>query len=329
MDKGRVYEVYSEWPELARSGLKARVKVPRRDYRRVYFLGMGGSAAVGDILAGWLWGGHGLEAEVCKGTIPASDLDGSLAIACSASGRTRETLAMLKTAVERNATIVSMSHSGTLASESKKRGIPHIEMPPIVAPRYALPFMVFSCLPLLHSAFGLDSSGEASEALAGMERVLQRVGVGIPTERNPAKRLALRFLDKSLAIYGTRTTRGAGIRFKNEVNENSKKHAYYDEMPELLHNEIQAWEEPTRGFVPVFLRDEAESERESTLAEASVKLLADLGKGPVEVKGQGRSGLSRLLTMVYELEFVSYYMAIGLGCDPSPTPLIDRLKRAV
>lgn len=329
IDRKHVHGVYSRWPELARSGLGVDVSIPRRDYRKVYVLGMGGSAACGDLLAGWLWNSHGVEAQVCKGTIQASDLTGSLAIACSASGETNETIVMMKTALERNATVVSTSHGGALASESRKLRIPHIEMPEVVAPRYMLPFMVFSCLTVLDEALGLGSAKEAKRAADEMEKVGGNLDIGISADGNSAKRLALHLLDKSPSIYGGRTTRGAGIRFKNSLNENAKKHASYDEMPELFHNEIQAWEDGARGYVPIVLRDTSEDERERRLADAFVRLLTASGKGPIEVAGRGRSGLSRLMTLVYELEFATYYVAIGLGRDPFPTALISRIKRVV
>ena len=55
-------------------------------------------------------------------------------------------------------------------------------------------------------------------------------------------------------------------------------------------------------------------------------MLSSLGRQPVEVRGTGRGTLSRLMTLVYELDMVSYYLAIGSGTDPFPIPLVNRLK---
>ncbi len=326
VDKMRVWETYETWPDLALEGLKSglRVKGPGR---RVAVLGMGGSAAAGDILASWLWTRHRVDVVVCKGAVPATSMEGTLAIACSASGETEETIGMMKTALKRGATVVSTSCGGRLASISKELRVPHMQMPEILAPRYMLPFMVFSCLATIDSALGLKSAGEAQDAIAAMRRAVERVGSGVPLPENPAKKLARRLMDGVPSVYGTRATRGAGIRFKNEVNENSKKHASYDEMPELFHNEVQSWEDEDPDFIPVILRDHAEEEREAALADSFTRLLASVGKDPVTVRGEGESGLARLMVMVYELDMASYFMAIGLGRDPFPTPLIARLKK--
>lgn len=301
-------------------------QIARGDYRKVYVLGMGGSAAGGDVLASWLFARHGIEVEVCKGVVPAAEMRGCLALACSASGNTEETLSMMKTAMARHATLVSMSYGGSLRAESGNAGIPHIQMPKVVAPRYMLPFMVFACLRVLDSALGLGSAQEANEAVSEMRKLRPSISLDAPLPANPSKKLALALLQKVPAIYGTRATRGAGIRFKNAINENSKKHATYNEMPESFHNEIEAWDDPAADFSPVVLRDSSETERESRLADAFARTLGSIGKEAAQVRGTGGAALARLMTLIYELDMVSYYVAIGNGRDPFPIPLVTRLK---
>jgi bifunctional phosphoglucose/phosphomannose isomerase len=327
IDHAGVYRTYSDWPKLALAGLKAPLDLRQRDFRKVYVLGMGGSAAAGDLLASWLLYRHGIETEVCKGVIPARDMSGCLALACSASGETQETISMMKTAVRLGATLVSTSHGGSLASESTARGIPHVQMPEIVAPRYMLPFMVFSGLRIFDESLGLEAVKEARNAILEMKRLGNSIVPSVPLAKNPSKKLALRLLDKTPAVYGTRATRGVGIRFKNEMNENGKKHAIYEEMPELFHNEIEAWEDPGPDFVPVLVRDLVEGKRDSILADAFARLLSSKGADPVEVRGNGATLLARLVTMTYLLDFASYYVALAKGQDPFPTPLITRLKK--
>ena len=329
LDPMDVGSTYDRWPDLARAGLRAHVALPKKRFRAVYILGMGGSAAAGDILASWLWKEHRVETEVCKGVIGANDLSETLAIACSASGNTEETLSMMSEALERGAVVASTSFGGRLAEESMKLGVPHFDMPEVLAPRYMLPFMVFSCLAVIDKALGLAAEAEAKGAISEMAKLGNRIGMAAPLSLNPSKKLALRLLGKTPSIYGTNGTRGAGIRFKNELNENAKIHASYAEMPELLHNEIQAWEEPSERFVPVMLRDASEEEREGQLADVFTDILAGMGKDPLVVRGFGRTTLSRLVTMTYLLDYASYYVALGSGRDPFPVPLITKLKSTI
>jgi glucose/mannose-6-phosphate isomerase len=327
IDSRKVHETYARWPSLAREGFGSGLKPPRIRPRKAYFLGMGGSAAGGDILASWLYDRPGVEVAVFKGQLPIEDMSEALAIACSASGDTVETISMLKTAVERHATAVSISSGGRLLEVSKELGVPHLMMPKIVAPRYMLPFIIFACVSLLNKAFRLECEAEVDDAITEMGEEGRKVGLDSPMPENQAKALALRLLKMTPVIYGSRVTRGVGIRFKNVLNENSKKHALFDGIPDVFHNEIEAWEEKEKGFAPVFLRHSAEGQGDRTRTDSMVRILSDRGAQPIELRGRGATSLAQLVTMAYRLDMVSYYTAIALRRDPFPTRLIDDLKK--
>lgn len=326
VDKSKVYAVYRSWPDLALQGFDSRAPLGGRRFKRVLVLGMGGSAAGGDIVAGWLRATRLGEMWVCKGYISFLDLKDTLAIACSVSGNTDETVSMMKIAASRGATIVSISSGGRVGEESERSGYPHIRMPPVLAPRFNLPFIVFSCLSVANQALGVGCEVEAAAAIRGMRSVAKEFDTDSPAARNGAKRIARAMLGKTPAIYGTTVTRGAAVRFKNVLNENAKKHALVDVMPEMFHNEVETWEHPNGHFLPVLLRHSLEEASDRRRADSLTKILARLGRGPVTVRGEGKSSLEELATMVYELDMASYYVAVGLGRDPLPTKLIEELK---
>ena len=311
---------------MARLGFNVELKLPRTGFRRAYILGMGGSAAGGDIIASWLSDRPEFEVATFKGRLPIGSMNDALAIACSASGQTEETIEMMETAVQRGATTVSISAGGRLIEVSKRLGVPHVIMPEVVAPRYMLPFIIFSCLSVINEGLGLDCLNEAEDSFDEIEAERQTLGVNTPLPKNPSKQLALLILDKIPVIYGSRSTCGVGIRFKNILNENAKRHAIFDGLPDAFHNEIEAWEDQSVGFVPVLLRHPAETERERTGADIMMRIFSEQKMDPIEVRGRGKSSLAQLVTMTYRLDVTSYYVAIGIGRDPFPTKLIDRLK---
>lgn len=326
VDPSNVHKTYERWPDMARLGFGVELKLPRAGFRKAYVLGMGGSAAGGDIIASWLSDRPKFEVATFKGQLPIGSMSDVLAIACSASGQTEETIEMMETAVQRGATSVSISAGGRLMEVSRRLGVPHVMMPEVVAPRYMLPFIIFSCLSVINEGLGLDCGEEARDAFDEMESEGRTVGINTPASKNPSKQLALSILEKIPVIYGSRATRGVGIRFKNILNENAKRHAIFNVLPDAFHNEIEAWEDPSVGFVPVLLRHPAETERDRTGADIMMNILSEQKMNPIEVRGRGRSGLAQLVTMAYRLDVTSYYVAIGIGRDPFPTRLIDRLK---
>jgi len=327
VDTRHVHTTYEKWPALARDGFRTQVEIPQAGFTKAYVLGMGGSAAGGDIVAGWLANRPEVEMAVFKGQLPIGDLSDALAIACSASGETQETIEMMKTAVSRGATTISISNGGKLMEVSKELRIPHIMTPELVAPRYMLPFIIFACLSIANRGLGLECETEAADAISQMVRESNEIGLGTPTGSNPSKRLAVRLVRGTAAIYGARVTRGVGIRFKNVLNENSKVHALFDGIPDVFHNEIEAWEDRRSDFIPIFLRHSNESDRDRLREDRMFEILSKSGKRPIQINGRGGSSLAQLVTMVYRLDMASYYLALALGRDPFPTRLIDRLKR--
>ncbi len=325
-DAGRVIATYEKWPALALEGHAVDVDSVPSGFRRACILGMGGSASGGDIISSWLSGNPGSEVSVFKGQLPASDMEDTFALACSVSGGTMETIEMMKMAVKKKATVVSISHGGALVRVSSELGVPHLPMPEVLAPRYMLPFIIFSCVSILERAMNLGRRAEAEEAIREMKTEGSSLMLSSLEGSNDAKKLATRLVGKVPVAYGSRATRGVGVRFKNVLNENAKVHSHFDLVPDAFHNEIEAWEDPSTQFSPMFLRHPSEPAEDGKRMDEMMKILADLGKDPAGMEGRGRSGLAKLVTMVYRLDMSSYYLAVRLGRDPLPTGLIDRLK---
>ncbi len=329
VDPGGVLSVYRSWPDLADLGASVEIEVPRGRFERVLFLGVGGSASAGDITSGWLSIRHRIPFFVHKGYVPERDLRDSLAIACSASGETKETLDMAEWALQKGAHLISISSGGSLARLSKRRGTSHVDVPKLAAPRYVLPFLLFSTISILRDKFKLGGAGEeVNDAIKEMRQLVKKVDVVSPLARNESKQLAVALLKLTPKIYGSTVTRGAALRFKNALNENAKKHAFVDFAPELFHNEIEAWEGSGENFLPVFLRHPREPGSERARFEAMIREIDSAGVKPIEVRGSGRTDLAQLVSMVYKLEFASYYLAIRRGIDPLPTRLLDKVKRS-
>jgi glucose/mannose-6-phosphate isomerase len=325
-DKRGVWRAYSEWPTLAEKGYRSRAELPRRRFEKACVIGMGGSASGGDILSGWMACRGGHELFVWKGGPLTRNLENTLALACSASGQTEETIEMVKTAVARGATVVSISSGGTLMKVSEELGLQHVMMPEVLAPRYMLPFVIFSCLSVLERGLNLGSEDEAHDALHEMGLEGARLNPKVGPNQNPSKELALQLLNRAPAIYGTTVTRGVGMRFKNVLNENAKRHAYFDGVPDTFHNEIEAWEDPSNRMAPVFLRHSEDGTRDAARMDKMFGLLETMKMRPLKVSGSGKSSLAQLVTMVYRLDMASYYLALATGVDPFPTPLIERMK---
>jgi glucose/mannose-6-phosphate isomerase len=60
-----------------------------------------------------------------------------------------------------------------------------------------------------------------------------------------------------------------------------------------------------------------------------MRIAAEAGATTTEVRATGRSALARLFSLISFGDFVSVYVAIRRGIDPTPVDVITRLKAAL
>ena len=100
-------------------------------------------------------------------------------------------------------------------------------------------------------------------------------------------------------------------------------------LPEMNHNELVGWKVLTQLMpqMPViFLRDKGDHKRVQVRMEVTREVLAGVAPGVTEVWSEGRSLLARMFSLVHLGDWVSFYLAILHGQDPTPVAVIDRLK---
>jgi len=114
------------------------------------------------------------------------------------------------------------------------------------------------------------------------------------------------------------------------MNENGKVPAFASAMSELDHNEVVGWTRPYGERCAVIgLRHDAEPEELSARFPLSADIARDAGATYDEVRVNTRSALATLFGLVVVGDFVSCYVALRRGVDPTPVAVIDRLKAAL
>ena len=162
-----------------------------------------------------------------------------------------------------------------------------------------------------------------------MEVMGQEIGIRVPSKQNGAKRLAEQLPGRLPVMYGGGFLTEVARRWKTQINENAKAWAFHEELPEASHNAIQGYglahEISARTFV-VLLRS-ARLQPRLLLRYQLVKAVLDqAGRGNQVIEGIGDSILAQMLTLVLFGDYVSCYLALLTGVDPSPVPTIEGLK---
>jgi len=326
LDPEGMLAALEDFPEQCHAALGLEPSPPADigGIERIVTTGMGGSGIVGDLL------GRLLKLPVTSNRgyrLPPVDAR-SLVIGISYSGDTEETLSSIKIALERGARLLLISSDGELERLAKGHGVPFIKIPGGLQPRAALGYLLVPVLKLLSGA-GLFSEGELLRLPEFLQGMKTRWGRTVPLGDNRAKRLAQGLYGKIPLIYGVEgTTDAVALRWKTEVNENGKQLAFWNTFSELNHNEIVGFERA--DLLPnmrvILLRSELDHRRNQVRLEIMKELLDRRGVGYEEVQAAGEGRLAQLFSLVHLGDFVSVYLALLGGIDPTPIKPIEKFK---
>lgn len=323
-------------PTHCRDGwVKALAFALPESYRRVdrvLVLGMGGSAIAGDFLADLqaLEGGIPVQVHRDYG-LPGPADEKTLVVACSYSGNTEETLQAFEKAWRPGVKAVACTTGGSLATLCQMKGVPVFPIELIGEPRSAVGLAFFVLLGFLQRlGLGPDRSQAVARAIKEMERLAQEIAPSVPASANPAKHLAAELRGKVAVVYGAQHLSAAARRWKTQLAENAKAWAFFELLPELNHNSIEGLRFPpgaAQQLCILLLRSSLYHPRLARRCELTTKLLAEAGFPCVPVEARGEEPLAQIMTAVLLGDYVSYYLGMLHGVDPSPVPNLDRLKR--
>ncbi len=345
IDKGDALGLCIKTPEYCRDAVQRarQVNIPKElkvsekvlihygKPRHIIVAGMGGSAIVGEMLHDWLMEELPIPIEVCRDyLLPAYAGEDTLVFAVSYSGNTEETLSAFIDAIKRKCMVASITSGGHLLSFSQRLQIPHVTVPSGFAPRVAVPYIFFP-LPVLMEKMGvrLEVEDEMEEVARVLQELNEEVTPQVPTAENPSKKLALELRKTIPVVYGFRQFKAIARRLKCQFNENSKIPGVFDAFPELNHNEIVGWEAPealTERFSVVLIRDRDEPPEIGHRIEATKTLALQKAHKVLEIRARGNRALAKMFSVMYIGDLASIYLAILLGVDPTPVPIIDKLK---
>jgi len=319
-----------QWQQL---GHKFEIFQDQLDVDNIVYAGMGGSSLAA--LVSTSWPGYDKPFEILRGyDIPAYVSEKTYFIAASYSGDTEETLSALEQAEAKGAQIAIIAGGGKLAEIAEAKGYPLALLPKAEQPRYAVFYNLKALLTLLEQA-GLLSDAAALNDLTGaadfLKQAVQPWLPTVPTDKNPAKQIALEVIGKSAVIYAGPKLWPAAYKWKISFNENAKQVAWTNQFPEFNHNEFMGWtQQPVqKPYAVIDLRSNLEHPRVQKRFEVSERLLSGKRPAPIIVQAEGKSLLEELLWTIAFGDFVTIYTALLNGINPAPVDLIEKFKKSL
>lgn len=321
--KQLIEQFSNQLEEAIRIGRGAKLVFKQKQFNLVMVSGLGGSGIGGSIVQEYVFDKLKVPFIVNKDYfIPASINNQSLFIACSYSGNTEETLQAVASAYKAKAQIVCITSGGALAEFAHTHKLNIIEIPPGMPPRSCLGYSLVQLLFVLKKA-GLLKTPVETEIQSGITRINKDKSL----IQKQAKALAEKVSGKQIAIYTIAGREGLAIRFRQQLNENSKVLAWHNVIPEMTHNEIVGWRKANENVAVVFCYHSDDFAKNIKRLQVLKKVVKQYNTNTNEIIIKGSNYWEKAFYFIHFTDWVSVYLADLNQQDTMEVKVIDHLKK--
>ena len=329
-DKQNQSKVLQEYYQQAADAWNFRIDaaaIRNKKFSSIVFCGLGGSAISGDLLCDYLSGELKIPFNVVRGyNLPSFVNENTLVIISSYSGNTEESISCFEQALNRKTNIVVITSGGRIAEIASVNKIPAIKIAEGFQPRFALGWSFFLLLKLMQE-LGFCSESENVDAIIDL---WQKKGQEYSKENNYAVHFAEQFVGFIPVIYSSEFLSSTGYRLKCQFNENSKLHAFHNSLPEMNHNEIIGWEsckEKQFNAKVIYLTDIDYHPRNKKRFEILKEVITEQNVEVLTLSSSEKNKKVRILDLIFLSDWISFYVSVLRGFDPSEIDFIHRMKQ--
>jgi glucose/mannose-6-phosphate isomerase len=331
-DSQKMYKIYDEWPKIARESFESEQEpIDFKNIDHIVFAGMGGSGSIGSVFSSVL-SKTDIHVSVVKGYIlPKTVNKNTIVIATSVSGNTDETLSILNAATKLDCKILACSSGGKIEEFCHKNNIEYRKILAMHSPRASFTSFLYSMLKILNQIIPINRE-DVNESINELEKLKKKISSdNLSSDNlssdNPAIELAKGISNIPL-IYYPAGLESVAIRFKNSLQENSKIHAIAENILEASHNGIVAWERKS-NVKPILIQGQDDHLKTKERLK-NFKEYFELNKIEFkEVHSVRGNILSKIINLIYFLDYTTIYRAILSNIDPSPVKSIVFIKNKI
>ncbi|MGC8557744.1 MAG: SIS domain-containing protein [Nitrososphaeria archaeon] len=229
-------------------------------------------------------------------------------LAVSHSGDTLETINAMIRAKELGYECIAVGGGGIIEQKSREMGIKFIRIKTAPTSRLGLPYLISGISPVVDELLGTGLTPTFQNMFISLSKSIKNLGA-------EAKSIA-EFENGSsyMGLYFSNNAESVAHRFRYVISENAKVHSIFENIMEVVHNGITAWE-MTYGL-PVFmirtnLDDDITSQRFDLISQA----LGALGHRVKSIWVKR----DELINMVFMLDLSTVYLSILRKVNPFST----------
>ncbi len=245
----------------------------------------------------------------------------TLVIACSNSGDTEETIASANESIKRGSKICFITSGGKLEELALKADAPFVKVPGGKPPRSQFAYSLLSLAWTL-MRFGLFPEKLYHE----LEATVDSTKDNIKNVVERAETISEIIEGKNIHIYSDTNIECVTIRWRQQLNENSKLLVNSNVFPEMNHNELVGWASGNEMDAVLLIRTSDDFERTSLRMDLCAEIFTEMGADVIFIDADGEGQMQQLMDLVFLGDYVSLLLAEKAGVDPVEIENIDLLK---
>ena len=303
-------------------GNNAKLKPSNKQIKNILICGLGGSGIGGEIVSDILVEKIKIPIIANKNyCIPSFVSKHTLVIANSYSGNTEETLAALQKCKKKDAEIAIITSGGSLQIIAKKNNYNRVFIPSGHPPRAMLAYSFTQIFYILNhyniiSDFFKADIKQAISLLDRKKDSIQQMAMG----------LAKKMFKKTPVIYVSDGFEGVAIRFRQQINENSKMLCWHHVIPEMNHNELLGWRTNVNDLAVIYFRNNCDHERNQVRIDINKQVIGNYTNNISEVWSEGDTLIEKSLYHINLGDWVSWYLSQMNNVDAIEINVINFLK---
>lgn len=307
----------------AKSIAEKAVLAPSSNIENIIITGLGGSGIGGTIISELISDSCKVPVIVNKDYfIPAFVNSKTLLIISSYSGNTEETLSAFNQAISKNAQIICITSGGKILELAKQHQLEFIEIPGGYPPRSCIGYSLVQLIKVLVNKGFADK--KLFDDLEKSIVLLEKENEAIKTE---SQQIAKKLTNKIAVIYSLGSTEGVAVRFRQQINENSKMLCWHHVFPEMNHNELVGWTTKNEDLVVVTFHTSFDYERTKKRYDICKPIFAKYSNEVIDIIAKGETKLEQFLYLINIGDWITCYIADIRQIDPVEVNVIDYLKK--
>jgi len=293
-----------------------------KEIRNVLICGLGGSGIGGTIVSDIISPKVDIPITATKDySIPNFVNEHTLVIANSYSGNTEETLYALEKCQAKGAEIAVITSGGKLKALAEENKYNKIIIPGNQPPRAMFGY-AFTELFFMLNHYGIIDDSFKSDFTKAIEL--------LDTEKSDiqeqAMSLAKKMYKQTPVIYVANGFEGVAVRFRQQINENSKMLCWHHVVPEMNHNELLGWRTNVNDLAVVYFRNKSDYDRNQIRMDINKKVISKFTENITEIWSKGDSLIENSLYHINLGDWVSWYLSEMNNVDAIEIDVIDFLK---